>query len=143
MDKEHFNYWECTDTDCSQYIRSAGSIYQMIQFIWLDATKEELEDGFKPYLVAKCEIDMDSLTREEINFYASLYSYDVVKLEEEYGSQVARDIIAECVLETDCFSCGGCDEVGEFTTEEEARNCIKDYIHNQNTMSCNIIDILE
>ena len=43
--KVMFTKWDCIDSDCCQYIRSDGNIYEMIQAVWLDTTEEDRANG--------------------------------------------------------------------------------------------------
>ena len=90
---EDSNYpWSCTDSDCAQYQRRDGSIFEMIQAVWLDTTEEDIERGLHPYIVVKDEIDVHDLSDEEVLLDISPYGYSIVSLIETYG-------------DADCSSC--------------------------------------
>lgn len=120
--------WTCTDTDCGQYIRNDGNTYEMVQYVWLDTTNEDKRSGLKEYCVVYSSVDIDDLYGEEAAIYVSMYGYTLAGLEKEFGVDCARDIVAECVLETDIIN-NGC-ILAELDTEVEAMEFIKMYIEN-------------
>ena len=40
-----FTPWYETDSDCAQYMRRNGSLYEMIQSVWLDTTEDDIANG--------------------------------------------------------------------------------------------------
>ena len=40
-----FGPWYETDSDCAQHMRNDGTIYEMIQAVWLDTTREDRARG--------------------------------------------------------------------------------------------------
>lgn len=117
--------WECTDNDSVQYQRKTGSVYEMIQAIWLDTTKKDLENGLNPYIVVTDAVDMDSLSGEDIEIAIASYGYTVTSLINEYGD-AAIDIVAECYLEDS--SCEDGNIIYEAKNFEDAKNYIEKYI---------------
>lgn len=119
--------WVLTDNDCHQHIRSNGDKYELVQFVWLDTTSQDKANGLHEYCVVHAEIeDMDNLYPEEIECYLSAYGYTQKGLEAEYGIDGDRDLIAECVLETDCLN-DSC-VIAEFDTQEECIKFIDKYV---------------
>lgn len=102
--------WYMTDDGCCQHMRKDGLNYEMIQLVWLDTTEEDLARGLHEYVVVKDEVHLqDEDTANKI--------IDV------------NDIIAECLLE-DSILCDA-NIIGEFDTEKEAEQFIKDYINKE------------
>lgn len=90
--------WYETDSDCYQYMRNDGTVYEMIQAIWLDTTREDRAKGLHEYCICQGEIDLNDFSEEEMECYISSYGYTMDGLREEYGDDM-WDIVAECILE--------------------------------------------
>ena len=93
-----FTPWYETDCDCYQHMRSDGTVYEMIQVIWLDTTREDRARGLHEYCVCHGEIDLNDFSEEEMEGYISSYGYTMDGLREEYGDDM-WGIVAECILE--------------------------------------------
>lgn len=93
-----FTPWYETDNDCAQHVRSDGTVYEMIQSVWLDTTREDRARGVHEYCVCRGEIDLDDFSEEEMEGYVSSYGYTMESLREEYGDDM-WGIVAECILE--------------------------------------------
>lgn len=91
-----FTKWDCTDIDCCQYIRRDGSVYEMIQAVWLDGDQPE-------YCIVRIQIDLDDYSDEEKELHISSYGYTLDSVVEEYGDD-ADSIIAECIMEDESLS---------------------------------------
>ena len=112
--------WILTDNDCAQYVRKTGSVYEMIQAVWLDRTSDEI--GKTPqYVIVKDAVDMSLIDPCELECAISVYGYD--ELPDGW-------ICAECYLEEDCLY-DGC-IIGEAETFEEARAFIEEFIRRNN-----------
>ena len=112
--------WILTDNDCAQYVRKTGSVYEMIQAVWLDRTSDEI--GKTPqYVIVKDEVDISLIDPCELECAISTYGYD--ELPDEW-------ICAECYLEEDCL-CDGC-IIGEAETFEESKVFIEKFIRRNN-----------
>lgn len=124
----HFGPWSQTDCDCCQYIRNDGNIYEMIQTIWLDTTKEDKRKGFHEYCVVTGSIDLDDYSEEEMEGYVAAYDYTLNGLREEYGDDM-WSIVAECILEEEIMrdSC----VVADADSFEEAKKIIENIIQEQ------------
>lgn len=93
-----FTPWYEIDPDCYQHMRSDGTVYEMIQAIWLDTTREDRARGLHEYCVCQGEIDLNDFSEEEMESYISSYGYTMDSLREEYGDDM-WGIVAECILE--------------------------------------------
>lgn len=93
-----FAPWYETDNDCYQHMRNDGTVYEMIQAIWLDTTREDRARGLHEYCVCQGEIDLKDFSEEEMESYISSYGYTMKCLREEYGDDM-WGIVAECILE--------------------------------------------
>lgn len=93
-----FTPWYETDPDCYQHMRSDGTVYEMVQAIWLDTTREDRARGFHEYCVCQGEIDLKDFSEEEMDEYIYSYGYTLKGLRKEYGDDM-WSIIAECILE--------------------------------------------
>lgn len=93
-----FTPWYETDCDCYQHMRNDGTVYEMIQAIWLDTTSEDKARGLHEYCVCQGEIDLNDFSEEEMESYISSYGYMMEDLREEYGDDM-WGIVAECILE--------------------------------------------
>lgn len=93
-----FTKWSLMDSDCMQYMRHDGTLYEMIQYIWLDTTEEDRAKGLHEYVICKAEVDVLDLDDEDVLCAISSYGYTIISLLQEYGD-AALDMIAECYLE--------------------------------------------
>ena len=93
-----FTKWSLMDRDCMQYMRHDGTLYEMIQYIWLDTTEEDRAKGLHEYVICKAEVDVLDLGDEDVLCSISSYGYTIISLLQEYGD-AALDMIAECYLE--------------------------------------------
>lgn len=119
------NKWVLTDNDCFQYIRRDGMKYKMIQYIELDLTEEQIEDGEFGYIVLMNEVDLKEETNEYIANCIDSYSQNIVDLINEYGKD-ANEIIAEYILENEIID--NSNIIAEFEVERDAVNFIEKYI---------------
>lgn len=122
------NNWGLTDNDCAQYIRhqKKRGYYELIQFVHLDVTREELQEGINEYCIVHAIVYLNDYSEEEIDCCISSYGYNREQLISSYGEEGANDVIAECILEEECLqdSC----IIAEFNTEEECINFIEKYV---------------
>ena len=117
----HFGPWSQTDSDCCQYVRNDGGIYEMIQAVWLDTTKEDKEKGFHEYCVVTGSIDLEDYSEEEMEGYVAVYDYTLNGLREEYGDDM-WGIVAECILE-EVIMCNSC-IIADADSFEDAKKII-------------------
>lgn len=117
-----FTEWKLTDNDCCQYIRKDGRKFELIQYVWFDVSKDDIQAGLYPYGVMTAEVNLDDLTESEIIETIKSYGYTLVELIETYG-YAANEIIAECYMED--ISREGLST--QFESEEEAIKFIRDY----------------
>lgn len=120
--------WYQTDDDAYQFMRNeTQNKYSIIQYIELDITDSDLKENphLKPYIVLGNSIDLDDVEDEEVIQAIESYGYSVVGLIDIYGI-AAKEIIAECCLETDLI----CDSniLFECYTEAAAKNFIEKYM---------------
>ena len=120
-----FEPWYETDSDCCQYMRNDGNVYEMIQAIWLDTTREDRARGINEYCVCKGDIDLNDFSEEEMEGYISSYGYTLDSLREEYGDDM-WSIVAECILE-DYIVRDSC-VIADADSFEEAKEIIKKII---------------
>ena len=119
------NYsWALTDSDCYQHIRCVNGVYELVQFVWLDTTEQEKNDGLYEYCIVNATCNLNDYSEKDIEIYISSYGYTHESLIKEYGEDGANDLIAECILEEICLR----DEciMYECNTKEE---CVE-YINN-------------
>lgn len=98
-----FTPWYETDSDCAQYMRRNGSLYEMIQSVWLDTTEDDIANGCHEYCVVNMGIDLDDYSDEEKEMYVSTYGYTLNQLIGMYDTDV-DDMIAECILESEILN---------------------------------------
>lgn len=95
--------WDCTDSDCCQYIRRNGDVYEMIQAVWLDTTEEDRAHGAHEYCIVRIGINLNDYSDEEKEIHISSYGYTLESISEQYGAD-ADLIIAECIMEDESLS---------------------------------------
>lgn len=119
--------WYETDPDCAQYMRNDGAVYEMIQAVWLDVTREDRARGVHEYCICQGEIDLKDYSEEEMEDYIHPYGYTMDGLREEYGDDI-WSIVAECILEEEIVrdSC----VVADADSFKEAREKIMAIIKN-------------
>ena len=120
-----FTPWYETDSDCHQHMRHNGTVYEMIQCVWLDMTEEDRAEGRHEYCVVRLSMDLNDCSDEEKESYLSAYDYTLQGITEEYGDE-ADSIIAECILEEDIL-CDSC-VIAEADSFEEAKDIILKYM---------------
>lgn len=98
-----FTPWYETDSDCYQYIRNDGNIYEMVQAVWLDITEEDKRKGLHEYCIVRIDIDLNDYSNEEKEMHISSYGYTFESVAKEY-EDAANDIIAECIMEEESLS---------------------------------------
>ena len=116
-----FGQWYETDSDCCQHVRRNEDVFEMIQVVWLDITREDRARGLHEYCICRGEINLNDYSDEEIECYIGLYGYTLESLQEEYGDHM-WDIIAECILE-EVIVCDSC-VVANADSREEAKEII-------------------
>lgn len=118
-----FSPWYETDPDCAQHMRNDGTVYKMIQSVWLDTTREDRARGLHEYCVVRGEIDLKDYSEEDMEGYISSYGYTLDGLKAEYGNDMCG-IVAECILE-ESICCDSC-VVANANSFEEAKKIIMD-----------------
>lgn len=125
-----FTPWYETDNDCYQHMRHDGAIYEMIQAVWLDTTREDRAKGLHEYCVCQGGISLNNFSEEEMESYISSYGYTMDGLREEYGDDM-WSIVAECILE-EVLMCDSC-VVTDADSFEEAKEIIDEIVEFDNT----------
>lgn len=120
-----FGPWYETDHDCCQHIRKDGNQYEMIQYVWLDTTLEDIQNGLHEYVVLKTELDLNDMTDDDVIGAISSYGYTIISLLETY-QQSAIDIIAECLMEEEIMR--DCNILDHADSDTEAVAKIMKYI---------------
>lgn len=120
-----FTSWYETDSDCCQYIRNDGNIYEMVQAVWLDITEKEKKNELHEYCIVRIGINLDDYSDEEKEMHISSYGYTLESVTKEYEDG-ANDIIAECIMEEESLS--DAYVIGEADSFEEAREKIEKII---------------
>lgn len=123
-----FTKWYITDDGCSQYMRKDGKNYEMIEYVWLDTTDEDIKNGACEYAIVKTELDLNDITDSDVLIGISLYGYTIISLIEQYGDS-ALDIIAECIMEEEIVR--DSNVIDEADSKEEAEMKIKKYIEEE------------
>lgn len=123
-----FTKWYITDDGCSQYMRKDGKNYEMIEYVWLDTTDEDIKNGAHEYVIVKTELDLGGVTDDEVLLGISSYGYTIISLIEQYGV-AALDIIAECIMEEEILR--DANIIDEANSEKEAEMKIKKYIEEE------------
>ena len=116
-----FGTWYETDSDCCQHMRNDGTVYEMIQAIWLDTTREDRARGLHEYCIVQGSIDLKDYSEDDMECYISSYGYTMDSIRSEYGDDM-WNIIAECILE-DVIVCDSC-VVADADSLKEAREII-------------------
>lgn len=124
-----FGPWYEYDSDCCQYVRNDEAVYEMIQAVWLDTTREDRARGLHEYCVVQGDIDIKDYSEEEMECYIHSYGYTLDSLKAEYGNDM-WGIIAECILE-ESICCDSC-VVANADSFDEARKIIKKIIGKEN-----------
>ena len=125
-----FCTWYETDCDCYQHMRNDGTVYEMIQAVWLDTTREDRARGLHEYCVVQGEIDLNDFSEEEMECYIHSYCYTMAGLKAEYGNDM-WGIVAECILE-ESIMCDSC-VVANADSMDEAKAVIDKIVELDNT----------
>ena len=118
-----FCHWYETDSDCAQHMRNDGTVYEMIQTIWLDTTREDRARGLHEYCVVRGDIDLNDYSEEEMEGYINSYCYTLDGLKAEYGNDM-WGIVAECILE-EVIVCDSC-VISDVDSFDDARKIIEE-----------------
>ena len=125
-----FCTWYETDSDCAQHMRKDGTVYGMIQAVWLDTTREDKARGLHEYCVVQGEIDLKDYSEDEMEGYFYSYGYTFDNLRGQYGDAM-WDVIAECILE-EVIMCDSC-VVANADSMDEAKAVIDKIVKLDNT----------
>lgn len=124
-----FTTWYETDPDCAQYMRHDGSIYEMIQAVWLDTTEDDIANGYHEYCIVRMEINLDDYSDEEKECYIGDYGYTLSDLYFSYDdAKTVSEIVAECILESEILN--GAYVIADADSFTEAKKTIKNIIGN-------------
>ena len=64
------NYnWALTDSDCYQHIRCVNGVYELVQFVWLDTTEQEKNDGLYEYCIVNATCNLNDYSEKDIVEY--------------------------------------------------------------------------
>lgn len=119
MIRQNKTTWTSLDDEVCQYLRRNGNDIEIIQFVWLDTTPEDIERGCHPYVVVHGRVGLDDITDEdrELERHSLGYSDDEVDIDDDMVAVgvFVRTIGDDCVIfRTD--------------TEEEAVRFIERYV---------------
>ena len=117
-----FGPWYELCNDSYQHVRNDGSVYEMVQAVWLDTTREDIARGLHEYCVVRGEIDLKNYSEEEMEGYICSYGYTMENLRDQYGDAM-YGVIAECILE-EVIVCDSC-VVADAVSFDEAKEIIK------------------
>ena len=120
--------WDCIDSDCCQYIRRNGDVYEMVQTVWLDTTEEDHANGAHEYCIVRIRINLNDYSDEEKEIHISSYGYTLDSVVKEYGDD-ANSIIAECIMEDESLS--DAYVIGDADSFEEAKEKIEEIVRRE------------
>lgn len=125
-----FTPWYETDSDCAQYMRNDGNMYEMIQAVWLDTTEDDIALGCHEYCIVQMGVDLELYSREEKESYLSAYGYTLDGICREYfgDEESINSIVAECILESEILN--DAYVIDDADTFFEAKEKIKKIIGN-------------
>lgn len=120
MIRQNKTTWTSLDDEVCQYLRRNGNDIEIIQFVWLDTTMEDIERCCHPYVVVRGRVGLDDITDEDRELERHSLGYsddDEVEIDDDMVAVgvFVRTIGDDCVIfRTD--------------TEEEAVRFIERYV---------------
>lgn len=107
------NGWELIDSDCMQCQKQMDAhTFKLMEVVWLDTVgddprAENAKDEFDNYVVRAAEIDIDLVSKRDIECAISSFGYESVEsLMDSYGETTAENIyslLAEMLFESDPY----------------------------------------
>lgn len=107
------NGWELIDSDCMQCQKQVNThTFKLMEVVWLDTVgdnprAENAKDEFDNYVVRAAEIDIDLVSKRDIECAISSFGYESVEnLMDSYGETTAENIyslLAEMLFESDPY----------------------------------------
>ena len=107
------NGWELIDSDCMQCEKQTDNhTFKLIEVVWLDTVDddpkaENAKDEFDNYVVRAAEIDINSVSKRDIECAISSFGYESIEsLMDSYGVTAVENIfslLAEMLFESDPY----------------------------------------
>lgn len=107
------NGWELIDSDCMQCQKKIDDhTFKLVEVVWLDTVgddprAENAKDEFDNYVVRAAEIDINSVSKRDIERAISSFGYESIEsLMDSYGETAAENIfsiLAEILFESDPY----------------------------------------
>lgn len=107
------NGWELIDSDCMQCEKQVNNhTFKLMEVVWLDTVgddsrAENAKDEFDNYVVRAAEIDIDLVSKRDIECAISSFGYESVEsLMDSYSETTAENIyslLAEMLFESDLY----------------------------------------
>ncbi len=107
------NGWELIDSDCMQCEKQVDNhTFKLVEVVWLDTVgddprAENAKDEFDNYVVRAAEIDINSVSKRDIERAISSFGYeDIETLMDSYNETTMENLyplIAEMLFESDPY----------------------------------------
>lgn len=107
------NGWELIDSDCMQCQKKIDDhTFKLVEVVWLDTVgddprAENAKDEFDNYVVRAAEIDINSVSKRDIECAISSFGYESIEsVMDSYGVTAAENIfpmLAEMLFEIDPY----------------------------------------
>ncbi len=107
------NGWELIDSDCMQCQKQVNAhTFKLMEVVWLDTVgddsrAENAKDEFDNYVVRAAEIDIDLVSKRDIECSISSFGYESIdNLMDSYGETTAENmypLLAEMLFESDPY----------------------------------------
>lgn len=107
------NGWELIDSDCMQCEKQVNAhTFKLMEVVWLDTVSddpraENAKDEFDNYVVRATEIDIDLVSKRDIECAISSFGYESIEnLMDSYGETTAENVyslLAEMLFESDPY----------------------------------------
>lgn len=107
------NDWKLIDIDCMQCQKQVNAhTFKLMEVVWLDTVgddprAENAKDEFDNYVVRAAEIDIDLVSKRDIECAISSFGYESIEnLMDSYGETTAENIyslLAEMLFESDPY----------------------------------------
>ena len=107
------NDWKLIDSDCMQCQKQVDAhTFKLMEVVWLDTVgddprAENAKDEFDNYVVRATEIDIDLVSKRDIECAISSFGYESIEnLMDSYGETTAENmypLLAEMLFESDPY----------------------------------------
>ena len=107
------NNWTLIDSDCMQCEKQVDNhTFKLVEVVWLDTVgddprAENAKDEFDNYVVRAAEIDIDLVSKRDIECAISSFGYESIEnLMDSYGEATAENmypLLAEMLFESDPY----------------------------------------